>query len=99
MDAYGFLITMGAVSAGFRAGDGTRAAAASRDTLTGAAEVAAGLPAKLGAAVLDAAHQAFTAGMQVAAATSAVLLAGLSVLVLAALRHVPPTGAESEGNH
>ena len=75
------------------------AAAASRDTLTGAAEVAAGLPAKLGAAVLDAAHQAFTAGMQVAAATSAVLLAGLSVLVLAALRHVPPTGAESEGNH
>ncbi|SHM54764.1 hypothetical protein SAMN05443668_101865 [Cryptosporangium aurantiacum] len=39
--------------------------------------------------------------MQAAAATSAALLAGLAVLVVVALRHTPPTGAEPtrEGEH
>ncbi|GAA3385422.1 hypothetical protein [Cryptosporangium minutisporangium] len=69
-------------------------AANARDTLSGAAEVAAGLPDKLGSVVLAAAEQAFTAGMQAAAAVSAALLAGLAILVMAALRHTPPIGAE-----
>ncbi|TQS40159.1 MFS transporter [Cryptosporangium phraense] len=67
-------------------------AARARDTLTEAAQVAAGLPDKLGSDVLTAAHQAFTTGMQAAAAVSAALLAGLAVLVLVALRRTPPTG-------
>ena len=72
------------------------AAAASRDTLAGAAEAAQKLPPGLKADLLAAVHQAFTAGMQTAAATSAVLLAGLAVLIAVALRNEPLAGADSE---
>ncbi|MFI5954640.1 MFS transporter [Cryptosporangium sp. NPDC051539] len=71
-------------------------AAAARDTLTGATQVAATLPDKLSSAVLGSAHEAFVSGMQAAATVSAVLLTGLAVTVLVTLRHTPRTGEAGE---
>jgi MFS transporter, DHA2 family, multidrug resistance protein len=68
------------------------AAEATRETLAGAAAAAGALPAELGVALLDAAREAFTSGMHVVAAVSAVLLAGVAVLVATLLRHVRPIG-------
>jgi DHA2 family multidrug resistance protein-like MFS transporter len=58
-----------------------------RDTLGGASEVAAQLPAQLGASLLDTAREAFTQGMQVTAVTGALVLTGLAVLTAIVLRH------------
>ncbi|HEV8304432.1 MAG TPA: MFS transporter [Gemmatimonadales bacterium] len=62
------------------------AAATARDTLGGALTVAAQLPG-IGAALLDTARRAFTHGLQITAATSALIVVGLAVLVLVSLRH------------
>jgi DHA2 family multidrug resistance protein-like MFS transporter len=74
------------------AGVPAEAAEASRETLAGAAVAAGALPAELGVALLDAAREAFTSGMHVVAAVSAVLLVGVAVLVATLLRHVRPIG-------
>jgi DHA2 family multidrug resistance protein-like MFS transporter len=65
---------------------------AARDSLAGAVGVAATLPAPLDQVLLLAAREAFTSGMHIAAATSAIVLLGVAVLVLTRLRHLPPTG-------
>jgi DHA2 family multidrug resistance protein-like MFS transporter len=70
-------------------------AEAARDTLGGANEAAAQLPGDLGAALLDSAHDAFIAGLQVTAVTGAVMLAALAVLVAILVRQVRPA-AEAE---
>jgi DHA2 family multidrug resistance protein-like MFS transporter len=64
------------------------AAAAARDTLGGAVAAAGQLPDKLGAALLDAAREAFTNGVQLSFAISAAVAVGIAVLVAALLRHV-----------
>ena len=69
------------------------AAQAARDTLAGATAAAAGLPDELAAALLTSARAAYTSGLHVAAAVSAILLAGVAVLVVTLLRHVRPSGA------
>jgi MFS transporter, DHA2 family, multidrug resistance protein len=71
------------------------AAEAARDTLGGAVAVAGQLPDQLGAALLDTAREAFTQGVQLSFAISAVVAVGIAVLVAALLRHVG-VGSESE---
>jgi DHA2 family multidrug resistance protein-like MFS transporter len=68
-------------------------AAAARDTLGGAVAAAGQLPDQLGAALLDAAREAFTQGVQLSFAISAAVAIGIAILVAALLRHV---GAGSE---
>jgi DHA2 family multidrug resistance protein-like MFS transporter len=68
---------------------------AAADTLGGAVAAAAQLPDEVGAAVLDAARAAFTSGLNLGAATAAVIAAFASVLAATRLRHVPPTGSAS----
>jgi MFS transporter, DHA2 family, multidrug resistance protein len=62
-------------------------AAAARETLGGAVTTAAQLP-DLGAALLDTARAAFTSGLKITAAASAVIVIGMAVLVRIALRDV-----------
>ncbi|HEX6472287.1 MAG TPA: MFS transporter [Streptosporangiaceae bacterium] len=68
------------------------AAGAARDSITGAATAAAHLPASVARALLAPAHEAFATGIHTVAAIGAVLLAGIAVLIVAMLKHVPPLG-------
>jgi DHA2 family multidrug resistance protein-like MFS transporter len=81
------------------AGVPPEAAAAARDTLGAAVEVAAGLPGATGEALLRAAQGAFVEGMQVAALICVVLSVVVAVITFFGLRHVPPTSAEPLGAH
>lgn len=71
------------------------AAEAARDTLGGAVELAHQLPDPLGMGLLNVARMAFTQGLQMAAIIGTVVMTGLAVLVVLALRHVE-VGAGSE---
>jgi MFS transporter, DHA2 family, multidrug resistance protein len=71
------------------------AAAAARDTLGGAVAAAEQLPGQLGTALLDAAREAFTQGLQAAFAVSAAIAVGIAILAAALLRGVRP-GTEPE---
>jgi DHA2 family multidrug resistance protein-like MFS transporter len=71
----------------------SEAAAAARDTLGGAVAADGLLPDRLGAALLDAARQAFTQGLRLTFAVSAAVAIGIAVLVAVLLRRV---GAGSE---
>jgi MFS transporter, DHA2 family, multidrug resistance protein len=64
------------------------AADVAHDTLGGALAVAGQLPERLGAALLDAAREAFTAGMQLVFAVNAGLSLGIAALVMVVLRRV-----------
>jgi DHA2 family multidrug resistance protein-like MFS transporter len=66
------------------------AAEAARDTLGGALAAAQGLPAQLGAALQDAATEAFTAGLHLVFAINAALALGIAVLVAFLLRGGQP---------
>lgn len=68
------------------------AARAATESITGATGAAASLPAPLGQALLAPAREAFTSGLNVVAVVSAVLLAGVAILAVTLLKHVPPTG-------
>jgi MFS transporter, DHA2 family, multidrug resistance protein len=72
------------------------APAAAHDTLAGATQAAANLPDQAGLAVLAAAHQAFVDGLHTAATISAVILAGVAVLLATTLRHVPAIGGQED---
>jgi len=69
---------------------------AARDTLGGAVEASGQLPGQLGAALLDAAREAFTLGLHMAAVTSAVVATLLAIVTMVLLRHVR-AGSEPEG--
>ncbi|MEV0621359.1 MFS transporter [Nonomuraea sp. NPDC050404] len=71
-------------------------ARAAGETLGGAADVAAGLPDRLGEAVLDSARTAFTASMQVSALVGAGMLAVAAILAAVMLRSVTAEAAPSE---
>ncbi|GAA1445396.1 MFS transporter [Nocardiopsis tropica] len=68
------------------------AAEAAGQTLGSALHAADGLSARLGAELSEVAREAFTSGLQVASAASAVLLVVLALAVLPALRRVRPGG-------
>jgi DHA2 family multidrug resistance protein-like MFS transporter len=63
---------------------------AARDTLAGATEAAAQLPNAASTVLLATAHDAFAAGLQVAAVTGTVVLAALAVIAAVLLRDVEP---------
>jgi DHA2 family multidrug resistance protein-like MFS transporter len=73
-----------------------QAAAAARDTLGGAVAAAGQLPDQLGQALLDAARQAFTQGLQLAFASSAAVAMSTAILAAALLRHVRPSSEPEE---
>jgi DHA2 family multidrug resistance protein-like MFS transporter len=60
-----------------------------RETLGGAAAVAARLPGQPGAALLDAARHAFTHGMNIASIGGAIVAVVAAVLAIGLLRRVP----------
>jgi MFS transporter, DHA2 family, multidrug resistance protein len=90
----GVAIYRSVIAGAVPAGVPLEAAEAARDTLGGAIEVARQLPGQLGPELIDAAREAFTRGLHLAAAISAVGTIGLAVLVVTLLRRVR-TGSQS----
>jgi DHA2 family multidrug resistance protein-like MFS transporter len=73
------------------------AAAAARDTLGAAAEVAAQIPGEAGAALLRVAQSAFVDGLRVASLISVAVAVVVAIVTLVGLRHVPPTSVAPLG--
>jgi DHA2 family multidrug resistance protein-like MFS transporter len=73
-----------------------QAAEAASDTLVGATAAAAELPDQVAAAVLGPAQEAFTAGLNVAAAVSVPVLLLLAIGAVIMLRKIRPAAAEPE---
>ena len=72
-----------------------QAAAAARDTLGGAVAAAQQLPTGVGTTLMTAAREAFTAGLHVTAAISAVIAVGIAVLATVLLRAVSASSQEA----
>lgn len=72
------------------------AASAAGDSIDGAILAAQGLSGQTGEAVLDAAREAFSSGLNTAAAISAGIAALAAVIAAVRLRHVAPTGSTDE---
>jgi DHA2 family multidrug resistance protein-like MFS transporter len=64
-----------------------------RENIASAVDAAGRLPQQLGNALLDPARQAFTDGLHTIAIILAAVVVGAVAVVLAKLRHVPPTGS------
>jgi DHA2 family multidrug resistance protein-like MFS transporter len=95
LGSIGVAIYRDQLAASLPAGIPSEAAAVARDTLGGAVGVAAQLPGGAGAALLAAAREAFTRGMQLTVALSAAVAVGVAVMATVLLRAVP-AGAEAE---
>jgi DHA2 family multidrug resistance protein-like MFS transporter len=65
-----------------------------RETLGGAIATAGQLSSPLGAALLEAANNAFVSGLQVISLIGAVIMIGLAALTVTMLRHVEIIGEE-----
>ena len=91
----GTRIYRGQLTGALLAGLPPRIAAAARDTLGGAVAAAGRLPGQPGQVLVGAARQAFTQGMRVAFAITAVAVLGAAVLAAIQLRHLRP-GSEPE---
>ncbi|MGW3359704.1 MFS transporter [Streptomyces bungoensis] len=76
------------------AGVPSAAADAARDSVSGAAASAQGLPEKLGDALMEPVRVAFTSGIHTVAAVAAGLIAVAGVFFVVLMRHVPPIGQE-----
>ena len=96
LGSIGIAVYRGSLDDGLPAAVPPEQAEIARDTLGGATEVAAQLPAQPAAALLDAARGAFTEGLQVTAVTGVILLGVLAVLVAVVLRRVRPNEGEAE---
>jgi DHA2 family multidrug resistance protein-like MFS transporter len=72
------------------------AATAAREGINGAVSAAGELPGAAGSELLGAAREAFTSGLDVAAVVGAVLFAALAILTATTLRHIRPSGADTE---
>src|SRR6266508_4167199 len=88
LGSIGVAIYRGELATTLPAGVSGQAAAVARDTLGGAVGVAHQLPPGVGAALLAAARQAFTMGLQVTAGLSAAVAVGIAVLATVVLRGV-----------
>src|SRR6266511_2998643 len=88
LGSIGVAVYRGALATTLPAGVPSEAAAAARDTLGGAVGIAAQLPEGLGAALLGAARAAFTQGLQLTAALSAVVAVAIAVGATVLLRDV-----------
>jgi DHA2 family multidrug resistance protein-like MFS transporter len=76
----------------------TAVAAAAAESIAGATAAAHALPDQLATALLAVARDAFTSGLHVVAAVSAVLLAGIALLIATTLRHLPPIAQPDHAN-
>jgi MFS transporter, DHA2 family, multidrug resistance protein len=72
---------------------GPGAADAARESLAGAVAVAESLPGPVRDALLDSSRAAYTSGLHAVALVSAVVMAGVAVLIAVMLRRVPRIGA------
>jgi DHA2 family multidrug resistance protein-like MFS transporter len=88
LGSIGIAVYRGQATDTIPAGVPSEAAAAAQDTLGGAVAAAGRLPGQLGAALLDAAREAFTQALQVTATISATLTLGIAILAAVVLRHV-----------
>jgi MFS transporter, DHA2 family, multidrug resistance protein len=73
-------------------------AGAARDTLGSAVAVAAQLPTQLGSTVLEAARQAFVAGMQLSSVIAALVAIGVAALALITLRDQPAVTTQGDAD-
>jgi DHA2 family multidrug resistance protein-like MFS transporter len=73
-------------------------AGAARDTLGSAVAVAAQLPNQLGSTVLEAARQAFVAGMQLSSVIAALVAIGVAALALITLRDQPAVTTQGDAD-
>jgi DHA2 family multidrug resistance protein-like MFS transporter len=97
MGSIGVAIYRGELADRLPPGVPVEAAATARDTLGSAVAVAAQLPDRLGAAVLDAARQAFVAGMQLSSAIATVGALTLAVLAVVVLRDRTAAALDAHG--
>jgi DHA2 family multidrug resistance protein-like MFS transporter len=88
LGSIGVAVYRGAVSDGLPAGLAPHDAAAAADTLAGAYDAAAGLPATAGGALVEVATDAFATGMQVAAWTGAALAIAAALAARILLRGI-----------
>jgi DHA2 family multidrug resistance protein-like MFS transporter len=93
LGAVGTAVYRGQMDDNLPAGVPPESAEAARDTLGAAVAAAGELPARLGGELVDAAEEAFTQALQVAAALSAALALGAAIIAVALLRRVR-TGSE-----
>jgi MFS transporter, DHA2 family, multidrug resistance protein len=96
LGSIGVAVYRGELADTLPAGVPSQAAAVARDTLGGAVGVAAQLPEGLGVALLAAAREAFTLGLQLTAALSAAVAAAIAVLATVLLRPVPASSPQAE---
>jgi DHA2 family multidrug resistance protein-like MFS transporter len=96
LGSIGVAVYRGAVADAIPAEVPSGVADAARDTLGGAVEVAAELPERIGAPLLDAAREAFTRGMHVAALIGALVALTIAILAVTMLRHVPRSGGDED---
>ncbi len=83
-----------AVPAGVPVGTGD----AARDSLAAATSAASDLPSALGMGLLESAREAFSTGLHTAASLSVIVMTGLAILAVAALRP-PPSAAAPDPDH
>jgi DHA2 family multidrug resistance protein-like MFS transporter len=95
LGSIGVAVYRGELAASLPAGIPAEAAAAALDTLGGAVGVAAQLPGEAGAALLEAAREAFILGMQLTVLLSTAVAVAVAVLSTVLLRAVP-AGSEAE---
>jgi DHA2 family multidrug resistance protein-like MFS transporter len=96
LGSIGVAVYRGQLAGTLPAGIPGQAAAVARDTLGGAVGVAAQLPEGLGVALLAAAREAFTQGLQLTAALSAAVAVAIAVLATVLLRDVPASSPQAE---
>jgi DHA2 family multidrug resistance protein-like MFS transporter len=90
----GLALYRGGIADAIPSGLSVEAAANARDTLGGALEVAGLLPGRVGQAFVDTARDAFTRGLHIATAVSAVGAVLLALFVIATLRRARPATEE-----
>jgi MFS transporter, DHA2 family, multidrug resistance protein len=93
LGSIGVAVYRNQLTAALPAGLPSEAAAVARDTLGGAVAVAGQLPGAAGVALVTAAREAFTLGLQLTAALSATVAVVVAVMATVLLRAVPATSA------
>ncbi|GAB3473471.1 MFS transporter [Amycolatopsis cihanbeyliensis] len=94
MGSVGAAVYVGNLTSSMPPGVPGPAAIAAEESLASAVAVAPSLPEQQAGELLAVARDAFTDGMNVFAAISVGILVLVAILVMALLRHVPPTGQE-----
>jgi DHA2 family multidrug resistance protein-like MFS transporter len=97
LGSIGVAVYRGELADALPPGVSSQAAAIARDTLGGAVGVAGQLPEGVGTALLAAAREAFTQGLQLTAGLSATVAVAIAVLATVLLRAVPASSQAEPG--